>query len=165
MSTKPSTVFRCNDIPALPDFPYSPHYAHYRGLRYAWIDETSGIFDVRQGVAMSQPHDPPAGESVATETILCLHGEPTWSYLYRKMIKSWLEDPPARRTTGPRYLRRRVVAPDLIGFGRSDKPVEDEYYTWQSHRDWLIEFVRQHVEQREGSTPVTRSALVVQDWG
>ena len=57
--------------------------------------------------------------------ILCLHGEPTWSYLYRKMIPVFVA------------AGRRVVAPDLIGFGKSDKPIKRSDYTYQRHVDWM----------------------------
>jgi pimeloyl-ACP methyl ester carboxylesterase len=76
---------------------------------------------------------------------LCLHGEPTWSYLYRKMI-------PVFTSAGC-----RVVAPDLFGFGRSDKPVHDEVYTFAFHRNTLLSFIG-----RLGLSGIT---LVCQDWG
>ena len=80
----------------LPDFNYAPHYvddlAGYEGLRIHYVDE---------------------GPADAAHTYLCLHGEPTWAYLFRKMI------PPFVAAGG------RVVAPDWLGFGRSDKPVND----------------------------------------
>jgi haloalkane dehalogenase len=63
----------------------------------------------------------PRGRSV----VLLLHGEPTWSYLYRKMVPVLLE------------AGFRVVAPDLVGFGRSDKPVRDEDYTYERHVEWM----------------------------
>jgi len=77
---------------ALPDFPYAPHYAQVDGLRMHYVDE---------------------GPRDAEVTVLCLHGEPSWAYLYRKMI--------------PVFTRcgLRVVAPDWFGFGRSDKPEDD----------------------------------------
>jgi pimeloyl-ACP methyl ester carboxylesterase len=76
---------------------------------------------------------------------LCLHGEPTWSYLYRKMIPVFLEG------------GYRVVAPDWFGFGRSDKPVDDAVYTWDFHHGAMTAFV-----DRLGLDDIT---LVVQDWG
>jgi len=76
--------------------------------------------------------------------VLALHGEPTWSYLYRKMI------PILART-------HRVIAPDLIGFGRSDKPVEREWYSYDRHTNSITQFVR-----LLGLDDVT---LLVQDWG
>ncbi|WP_249010448.1 haloalkane dehalogenase [Conexibacter sp. DBS9H8] len=112
----------------LPDFPYAPHYVEdlpgYEGLRMARVDE---------------------GPSTGAPTFLCLHGQPTWSYLYRKMI-------PVFAAAGA-----RVVAPDLFGFGRSDKPLEEPAYTFSFHRDSLLALIR-HLDLRD----VT---LVVQDWG
>jgi len=111
----------------LPGFGYQPQYLvdlpGYEGLRMAYLDEG------------------PADAGVA----LCLHGEPTWSYLYRKMI-------PAFREAG-----MRVVAPDFYGFGRSDKPVDDEVYTFDFHRDALLAFIR--------ALDLRSVTLVVQDWG
>ena len=94
------------------------------GLRMAYLDE-----------------DPRSAERV----FLCLHGNPSWSYLYRKMI-------PVFAATGA-----RVVAPDLLGFGRSDKPVHEADHSFAFHRDSLIAFV-EHLDLR-------RITLVVQDWG
>jgi haloalkane dehalogenase len=106
----------------LPGFPYAPRYMAWRDWRVHYIDEGRG-----------------------ERTFLCLHGEPTWSYLYRRMI--------------PRFLATgaRVVAPDFIGFGRSDKPESEALYTFDFHRRFLLDFV-QHL----GLKHIT---LVVQDWG
>lgn len=79
------------------------------------------------------------------EVFLCLHGEPTWAYLYRKMIPVFLES------------GVRVVAPDFYGFGRSDKPVDDDVYTWDFHRGSLVAFIERF--------DLTNITLVVQDWG
>jgi len=76
---------------------------------------------------------------------LCLHGLPTWAYLYRHMIPEFLES------------GARVVAPDFFGFGRSDKPVDDGDYTWEFHRESLLRFI-EHLD-------LTDITLVVQDWG
>ncbi|HET9073734.1 MAG TPA: haloalkane dehalogenase [Solirubrobacteraceae bacterium] len=112
----------------LPGFPYAPTYLEdlpgYEGLRMAVIDE---------------------GPGDAPRTFLCLHGQPTWSYLYRKMI-------PVFRASGA-----RVIAPDLFGFGRSDKPTRDADYTFSFHRGSLVALMR-----RLDLHDVT---LVVQDWG
>ncbi len=112
----------------LQDFPYLPHFIDdlpgYEGLRAHYVDE---------------------GPPDSDRTFLCLHGEPTWSYLYRKMIPVMLES------------GARIVAPDLFGFGRSDKPVQDSTYTFHFHRDFLLRFV-----ERLALRNVT---LVVQDWG
>ena len=112
---------------SLPDFPYQSRYVDdlpgYAGLRMAYLDEGPEDGDV----------------------VLCLHGEPSWSYLYRKMI-------PVFTAAG-----LRVIAPDFYGFGRSDKPVDDDDYTWDFHRGSLTALIdRLHLSQ------VT---LVVQDWG
>ena len=112
----------------LPDWPYRPYYIRdlpgYQGLRMHYIDE---------------------GPTEADRVFLCLHGEPTWAYLFRKMI--------------PEFLRSgaRVLCPDMFGFGRSDKPVKDVWYGFNRHRDMLIAFI-----ERLDLKGIT---LVVQDWG
>jgi tRNA(adenine34) deaminase len=78
-------------------------------------------------------------------TWLCLHGNPAWSYLYRHMIPVFLA------------AGHRVVAPDLIGFGKSDKPKKDTFHRFSWHRQVLLEFVER--------LNLERIALVVQDWG
>ena len=88
---------------ALPDWSFAPRYVEVGGVRIHYVDEGP-----RDGA-----------------TVLCLHGEPSWSYLYRKMI-------PALVAAG-----LRVVAPDLVGFGRSDKPAAQTDYTYQRHVDWI----------------------------
>ena len=111
----------------LPDFPYEPHYVDdlpgYTSLRMAYIDEG--------------PRDAPVA--------LCLHGEPTWSFLYRKMIPGFLD------------AGYRVVAPDMFGFGRSDKPTAKETHSFSWHRQSLLNLI-----ERLDLEDVT---LVVQDWG
>jgi haloalkane dehalogenase len=79
------------------------------------------------------------------ELILCLHGQPTWSYLYRKVI-------PLLTAAG-----YRVIAPDLIGFGKSDKPTLRSDYTYANHVDWLEQFIQ--------TLDLTSMTLVCQDWG
>ena len=112
----------------LPGFDYVPHYVDdltgYEGLRVHYLDE---------------------GPKDADHTFLCLHGQPTWSYLYRKMI-------PVFTGTGA-----RVVAPDWLGFGKSDKPVEDDVYTYNFHRNMLLEFIKR--------LDLANITLVCQDWG
>lgn len=112
----------------LPDFPFPPTYVDgllgYEGLRAHYLD---------------------LGPKNAERTFLCLHGEPTWSFLYRKMIPPLLES------------GARVVAPDLFGFGRSDKPEPDAAYTFHFHREFLLRLVER--------LALTRITLVVQDWG
>jgi haloalkane dehalogenase len=108
----------------LPGFPFAPHYAVLSdGLRMHYVDEG------------------PAG----AETVLLLHGQPTWSFLYRTVVARLLE----------RGLR--AVAPDLVGFGRSDKPLARSGHTVRAHIDWMTQFV-----DALGLAAVT---LVVQDWG
>lgn len=112
----------------LPGYPYKPNYiddlAGYESLRMAYVDE---------------------GEEGSETTFLCLHGEPTWGYLYRKMI-------PVFTSAG-----HRVIAPDLFGFGRSDKPIDDAVYTFDFHRDSLIRLIER--------LDLTNITLVCQDWG
>lgn len=112
----------------LPNFPYQPNYTDdlpgYESLRMAYIDE---------------------GDKNADQVFLCLHGEPTWSYLYRKMIPVFTD------------AGHRVIAPDLFGFGRSDKPVDDQTYTFDFHRNSLIALIEQ--------LDLTKITLVCQDWG
>ncbi len=113
------------------DYPYEPRYVDIDGLRMAYV--------------MAEPEG--AGDDAAT--ILLLHGEPTWGYLYRKMI-------PPLVAGGC-----RVLVPDLIGFGRSDKPVERSAYTYEGHVSWMTQFL--------AATAAERSAgplhLFGQDWG
>ncbi|HSH01661.1 MAG TPA: haloalkane dehalogenase [Anaerolineae bacterium] len=108
----------------LPDYPFTPHYLQQAdGLRLHYLDE---------------------GPPDAAETILCLHGEPSWSFLYRHMIP----------LLGQHH---RVLAPDFIGFGRSDKLPSPQDYSFQFHLDTLVWFL-----DRLDLTGVT---IVVQDWG
>lgn len=108
----------------LAGFPFEPHYAEVDGLRVHYLDEG----------------DPGA------EVVLMLHGEPTWCYLYRKMI-------PLVTAAG-----LRVVAPDLVGFGRSDKPADPAYYTYERHVAWMHGLLLSHLDLSE-------ITLVAQDWG
>jgi len=112
----------------LPGFAYAPIYFDdlpgYEGLRAAVIDE---------------------GPKNAAQTFLCLHGEPSWSYLYRKMIPLFLKS------------GARAVAPDFFGFGRSDKPVNDSDYTFHFHRNYLLRLIER--------LDLKNITLVVQDWG
>lgn len=112
----------------LPDWPYAPHYvedlAGYEGLRLHYVDE---------------------GPRSGAPVFLCLHGEPSWAYLYRKMIPVFLES------------GARVIAPDFFGFGRSDKPVDNAAYTFDFHRNALKAFFER--------MDVQDVCLVCQDWG
>jgi haloalkane dehalogenase len=112
----------------LPGYAFEPHYADITDgdsgrLRVHYVDEGPRDGDI----------------------VLLLHGEPSWSYLYRKMI-------PVITAAG-----RRAVAPDLVGFGRSDKPAHRADYTYQRHVDWLRALV---VDQLQ----LERATLVCQDW-
>jgi haloalkane dehalogenase len=116
------TVYRTPDaaFEGLPGYPFAPNYLDQDGLRMHYVDEGGG--------------DP----------VLLLHGEPTWSFLYRKAI------PPLARVN-------RVVAPDYFGFGRSDKPVEREWYTYDRH----YASIEQLVEELD----LHGLTVVVHDWG
>lgn len=108
----------------LPGYDFRPHYLDQaNGLRMHYLDEGKH----------------------GGHTFLCLHGQPTWSYLYRRMI-------PVFTAAG-----HRVVAPDLFGFGKSDKPREDSVYTFDFHRDSLIALIR--------ALDLKDIVLVCQDWG
>jgi haloalkane dehalogenase len=104
----------------LPEFDYQPSYVDVEGLRMAFVEAGAG--------------DP----------ILLLHGEPTWGYLYRHMIRILAD-------------AGRVVVPDLIGFGRSDKPTSANAYSYRAHCRWLTHFIE--------SLDLRRITLVCQDWG
>lgn len=112
----------------LPDYAFAPHYVDdlpgYEGLRVHFLDE---------------------GSRDADRIFLCLHGQPTWSYLYRKMIPVFLES------------GARVVCPDWLGFGRSDKPTDDAVYTFHFHRGMMLELIKR--------LDLQNITLVCQDWG
>lgn len=112
----------------LPDYPWAPHYIDdlpgYEGLRLHYLDE---------------------GPKSDAPVFLCLHGEPSWSFLYRKMIPVFLA------------AGARVIAPDFFGFGKSDKPVKDADYTFHFHRNALKAFFER--------MDLTDVCLVCQDCG
>ena len=115
----------------LPGYPWQSHYISdlpaLAGLRMHYLDE-------------------PSSEAPATGmTFVCLHGNPAWSYLYRKMIPVFLQ------------AGHRVVAPDLIGFGKSDKPKKESFHTFSLHRQILLEFVER--------LNLQNVVLVIHDWG
>jgi haloalkane dehalogenase len=116
-------VFRTPDerFADLPGYPYEPHYTEVDGLRLHHIDEGEG------------------------PTVLCFHGEPSWSYLYRKMLERLVA------------AHHRVVCPDLVGFGRSDKPTDTGWYTYDGH----VETVTRHLD----AIDLQDVTVVVQDWG
>lgn len=120
------TPARCFDD--LPGYPWAPHYVNdlpaLNGLRLHYLDE---------------------GPQNAPLTWLCLHGHPTWSYLYRKMIPVFLA------------AGHRIIAPDLIGFGKSDKPKKEGVHSFSWHRQTLLELVER--------LDLHRVVLVVQGWG
>lgn len=112
----------------LPAYDFSPQYIS--------VDDTEG--------AQLRMHYIDEG-SRNGQVVLCLHGEPTWCFLYRKMVKVFVE------------AGFRVIAPDLIGFGRSDKPTHREDYTYQRHVDWVRSLVLQ--------LDLNNLTLFCQDWG
>jgi len=112
----------------LPDFDFEPHYLEIEDndlgtMRIHYLDEG--------------PSD--------GQVMLCMHGEPSWCYLYRKMI-------PGLVAAG-----FRVIAPDLIGFGRSDKPADTDDYTFAKHVSWMTDWVKK--------LDLQEATLVAQDWG
>ena len=118
-------IFRTPDdrFENLPGYDFAPHYAEVDGLRLHYLDV-----------------GPPEGNA-----IVCFHGEPTWAYLYRKMIPLLVAD------------GYRVIVPDYAGFGRSDKPTDRRWYTYDRHVD-LVTSVLDRLSLRAPT-------VVVQDWG
>jgi haloalkane dehalogenase len=116
-------IFRTPDerFDDLPGYPFDPNYADVGGLRMHYLDEGEG------------------------SPIVCFHGEPSWSYLYRHML------PPL--VAGG----HRVVCPDLVGFGRSDKPTDLGWYSYDRHCE--------HVSGLLGQLDLDGATVVVQDWG
>jgi len=112
----------------LPDFPFEPHYA---------VVNDADLGDLRIHYVDEGPADAPV--------ILCLHGEPTWSFLYRKMIPVF---------TAAGY---RAVVPDLVGFGRSDKPASRQDYTYRKHVGWMKDWM--------DAIGISGITLLGQDWG
>jgi len=125
MSTTTTEIFRTPDerFEGLPGYDFAPHYAEIDGLRLHYVDEGP-----REGTP-----------------IVCFHGEPTWAYLYRKML-------PPLVAAG-----HRVICPDYAGFGRSDKPTDRGWYSYDGHVE-LMTALLDRLELR-GAT------VVVQDWG
>jgi haloalkane dehalogenase len=107
----------------LPDFPFKPNYVEIDGIRIHYVDEG--------------PRD--------AETVLLMHGEPSWSFLYRRMIPILVE------------TKYRTVTPDLVGFGRSDKPTEKSDHTYRKHVSWISNLVN--------LLDLKKITLFCQDWG
>lgn len=107
----------------VPDYPFAPNYVEVDGLRIHYVDEG--------------PRD--------GEIVLMMHGEPSWSFLYRHMI--------------PLFVKAgcRAIAPDLAGFGKSDKPADRQDYTYQRHVDWMTAWMK--------ALDLQRITLIGQDWG
>ena len=105
----------------LPDYDFAPHYAQIGDTRLHYVDE-----------------------GVGEETVLCLHGEPTWSYLYRHII------PPLAASC-------RVLAPDMVGFGKSDKYASEDDYSYQMHYEKLLAWLE--------ALDLRNITLICQDWG
>jgi len=124
-------VFRTPDerFEGLPDYGYEPRYADVGGLRMHFLDEGG---DAGGGEGQGRP-------------IVCFHGEPTWAYLYRKMLGPLV---------GGGY---RVVCPDLAGFGRSDKPTDRGWYSYDGHVDLVSKLL--------DGLDLSDAVVVVQDWG
>jgi haloalkane dehalogenase len=116
-------VFRTPDerFEDLPGFAYEPHYVDVDGLRLHHLDEGDG------------------------STVVCFHGEPSWSFLYRHVLDGLVAS------------GHRVVCPDLVGFGRSDKPTDQRWYTYDRH----VETVSRHLDALD----LDGVTVVVQDWG
>jgi haloalkane dehalogenase len=119
-------VFRTPEerFQGLPEFDFAPHYAELDGLRLHYLDEDGG------------------GDG---SPIVCFHGEPTWSFLYRKMARPL------------RDAGHRVICPDYAGFGRSDKPTDRRWYGYDRHCE-LVSKLLEGLDLRE-------AVVVVQDWG
>ena len=118
-----SEVFRTPDerFEGLPGYAFEPHYADVDGLRLHYLDEGEGA------------------------PIVCFHGEPSWAYLYRKLV-------PPLAAAG-----HRVVCPDYAGFGRSDKPADQGWYSYDRHLELMSALL--------GGLDLTDATVIVQDWG
>lgn len=125
MNSPTPEVFRTPDarFENLPGYGFAPNYLEVDGLRMHYLDEGP-----RDGAP-----------------VVCFHGEPSWAYLYRKML-------PPLVAAG-----RRVIVPDLVGFGRSDKPTDRRWYTYDRHSDLVAKVL--------SSLDLRHATAVVQDWG
>jgi len=113
----------------LEGYPFQPHYVEVP----SWGGNTLRIHYIDEG-----PRD-------AAETIVCMHGQPSWSFLYRKMVPVFLA------------AGHRVICPDLVGFGRSDKPTKRTDYTYAAHTQWMNDWFL--------AMDLKNVTLVAQDWG
>jgi haloalkane dehalogenase len=113
----------------LPDYPFKPHYLE---IKDRLADVSIRIHTIDEGNSGSQP-------------VLMLHGEPSWSFLYRKMVTPFVQ------------AGYRVVAPDLPGFGKSDKPASRADYTYSRHVAWMQDWLR--------AMDLNNIILICQDWG
>lgn len=109
---------------SIPNYPFSPHYLEIEGYRVHYIDE---------------------GPPKAGKTVVCLHGEPTWSFLYRKLVQPLVN------------AGHRVIAPDFVGFGKSDKPSDEADFTHELHMRTVKDLFE--------ALDLTDVTLVVHDWG
>jgi haloalkane dehalogenase len=125
MSSSTPEVFRTPDsrFEQLPGYGFAPHYLEVDGLRMHYVDEGP-----REG-----------------SPVVCFHGEPSWAYLYRKML-------PPLVAAG-----HRVIVPDYAGFGRSDKPTDRRWYTFERHSELVAKVL--------GALDLQHATAVVQDWG
>ncbi|WP_264991247.1 alpha/beta fold hydrolase, partial [Mycobacterium kiyosense] len=125
MSPAAPEVFRTPDtrFDNLPGYDFAPNYLDVEGLRMHYLDEG--------------PRD--------AAPIVCFHGEPSWAFLYRKML-------PPLVAAG-----HRVIVPDLVGFGRSDKPTDRRWYSFDRHSAYVAKVL--------GSLGLQHVTVVVQDWG
>jgi haloalkane dehalogenase len=123
--TAATEVFRTPDerFGDLPGYGFAPNYVDVDGLRMHYLDE---------GPREGRP-------------VVCFHGEPSWAYLYRKMIGPFVD------------AGRRVIVPDYVGFGRSDKPTDRSWYTFDRHSELMTRVL--------GSLDLREATVVVQDWG
>jgi haloalkane dehalogenase len=125
MPTSTPEVFRTPDtrFDDLPGYDFTPNYLEVDGLRVHYVDEGP-----RDGTP-----------------VVCFHGEPSWAYLYRKMLRPLVD------------AGHRVIVPDYAGFGRSDKPTDRRWYTFDRHSELVTEVL--------GALDVREATVVVQDWG
>jgi haloalkane dehalogenase len=117
----------------LPGYPFAPHYVDVDDQDASAPGGSLRVHYLDEGSADAAP-------------ILCMHGEPSWSYLYRKMIPILVD------------AGHRVIAPDLVGFGKSDKPTEQSDYTYARHVAWMQAAIIDHLDLRNAT-------FFGQDWG